>query len=182
MVTAASLLSHAAFEEGRHAQAFPSFGSERTGAPVVAFCRIADAEVRSREPVMEPDALIVQDATLVNQVDLFAGLKPDGYVLVNSARTIEQLGLADLLPGRPAGRAITLAATDLAMEHVGRPVPNAVLLGGLAALTGVVHIDSVAGAIRRTFPGRLGDANVAAATAAYDLVAAREEVPDAHAG
>ena len=75
VVTAAEMLSIAAFEEGRHAQAFPSFGSERMGAPVVAFCRIADKEIRLREPIMEPDALIIQDPTLLHQVDVFAGLK-----------------------------------------------------------------------------------------------------------
>ena len=69
-------LSVAAFDEGRQAQAFPSFGSERTGAPVVSFCRIDDREIRTREPVMAPDALIVQDVTLINQVDLFSGLSP----------------------------------------------------------------------------------------------------------
>ena len=71
VVTAAEMLSIAAFEEGHHAQAFPSFGSERTGAPVVAFCRIADKEIRLREPIMQPDALIIQDPTLLFQVDVF---------------------------------------------------------------------------------------------------------------
>ncbi len=182
VVTAAGLLSEAAFVEGRHSQAFPSFGSERTGAPVVAFCRIADEPIRAREPVMTPDALVVQDATLVHQVDLFRGLASDGYVLINSGRTLEDLGLEDLLEGRPEGRIVTLPATELARTHVGRPVPNAVLLGGLAALTGLVHLDSVAGAIRKQFPGPLGEGNVAAATAAYELiVGSREETPHAHA-
>src|SRR5688572_21782170 len=85
VVTAAELLSVAAFGEGRHAQAFPSFGSERTGAPVVAFCRIDDVPIRTREPIGEPDALIVQDPTLLHQVAVFDGLRPDGYVLINSA-------------------------------------------------------------------------------------------------
>jgi pyruvate ferredoxin oxidoreductase gamma subunit len=84
VVTAAELLSVAAFDEGRHAQAFPSFGSERTGAPVVSFCRISDAPIRTREPVAEPDALIVQDPTLLHQVDLFAGLGPGAYALINN--------------------------------------------------------------------------------------------------
>ena len=81
VVTAAEILSMAAFDGGRHAQAFPSFGSERMGAPVVAFCRIDERPIRTREPVMEPDALIVQDVTLIHQVDLFAGLAPEAYVL-----------------------------------------------------------------------------------------------------
>ncbi len=72
VVTAAEMLSVAAFREGRFAQAFPSFGSERTGAPVVAFCRLDDKEIRLREPIMQPDALIIQDPTLLHQVDVFA--------------------------------------------------------------------------------------------------------------
>src|SRR5450756_2142092 len=72
VVTAAELLSVAAFLEQRHAQAFPSFGSERMGAPVVSFCRIDDKEIRLREPILEPDALIIQDPTLLNQIDVFA--------------------------------------------------------------------------------------------------------------
>ena len=96
VVTATEMLSIAAFEEGRHAQAFPSFGSERTGAPVVAFCRIADKEIRSREPVMKPDALIIQDPTLLRQIDVFAGLKTNGFVLINTKSTFEELGLGEI--------------------------------------------------------------------------------------
>lgn len=169
VVTAAELLSEAAFEEGRHAQAFPSFGSERTGAPVVAFCRISERPIRMREPVMTPDALVVQDATLIHQVDLFAGLKADGYVLVNSTKSLHELGLEDLLPGRE-GRVLTVPATDIAREHIGRPMPNAVLLGALASLTDLVHLPSVTGAIAARFPTAVADANIAAATAAYDLI------------
>src|SRR4051794_1715436 len=97
VVTAAEMLSIAAFRQGKHAQAFPSFGSERTGAPVVAYCRIADKEIRVREPILAPDALIIQDPTLVHQVDLFSGLAPKGYILLNTSRTFEALGLAELL-------------------------------------------------------------------------------------
>src|ERR671927_350799 len=73
VVTAAELLSVAAFLEGKHAQAFPSFGSERTGSPVVSFCRMDDRPIRSREPIAEPDALIIQDPTLLHQIDVFGG-------------------------------------------------------------------------------------------------------------
>jgi pyruvate ferredoxin oxidoreductase gamma subunit len=173
VVTAAELLSVAAFAEGRHAQAFPTFGSERTGAPVVAFCRIDDAPIRIREPIAEPDALIVQDATLVHQVDLFAGLAPDGYVLINSSRDLERLGLAELRRRFRPERLCTVPATDLAREHLGRPVPNAALLGGFAALTGMTSIDSLAEAIRERFPGRVGEGNVAAARAALASVRER---------
>jgi len=95
-VTAAEILSVAAFNEGRHAQAFPTFGSERTGAPVVSFCRIDDKPIRLREPINEPDALIVQDPTLLHQVNLFEGLNPEGYLLVNTSHRLTELGLEDL--------------------------------------------------------------------------------------
>lgn len=179
VVTAAELLSEAAFEEGRHAQAFPSFGSERTGAPVVAFCRVSEEPIRLREPVVRPHAVVVQDATLLHQVELFAGLRPDGFVLVNSARGLTELGLDDLLVGRE-GRVRTIPASDIAREHIGRPMPNAVMLGALAALTGLVHLPSVAGAIEARFAPAVAAANVAAARAAYDLVV--EEVSRARAG
>jgi pyruvate ferredoxin oxidoreductase gamma subunit len=170
VVTAAELLSVAAFDEGRHAQAFPSFGSERTGAPVVAFCRIADREIRVREPVVHPDALVVQDATLLHQVDVFAGLKPEGYVLINSTGTASDLGLDEIAASLPAGRLITLPATEIARTHIGRPVPNLVMLGGLAAFTGIVHLPALLEAMEEHFPGALGEKNAAAATAAYELV------------
>src|SRR5690349_6592159 len=89
VVTAAEMLSIAAFNEGRFAQAFPSFGSERMGAPVMAFCRIDAREIRLREPVMQPHALIIQDATLLQQVDLFNGVSPTGFILINSTRSVE---------------------------------------------------------------------------------------------
>ena len=81
VVTAAELLSIAAFLEGRHAQAFPTFGSERTGAPVTSYCRIDTETIRLREPIAVPDAVIVQDPTLLRQIDAFAGLSRDGYAV-----------------------------------------------------------------------------------------------------
>jgi pyruvate ferredoxin oxidoreductase gamma subunit len=179
VVTAAEMLSIAAFEEGRHAQAFPSFGSERTGAPVVAFCRIADREIRLREPIMAPDALIIQDPTLLHQVDVFAGLKPDGYILINTSKTFVELGLADFVGSHRAERLRTVSATDLALRHVGRPVPNVPLLGGFAAVSGIIQLESVIKAIRARFSGKLADGNIAAATEAYKIV--RQEMEAAHA-
>lgn len=176
VVTAAELLSVAAFVEGRHAQAFPTFGSERTGAPVVAFCRIDDEPIRVREPIVEPDALVVQDPTLLHQVNLFAGLGPDGSILINSTRSFDELGLGELYGRFRRERLLTVPATDLAREHLGRPLPNAALLGGLAGLTGLVSIDSVAEAIRERFPGRVGEGNVAAAEAAFAFV--RDQVEE----
>lgn len=170
VVTAAEMLSIAAFRENRFAQAFPSFGSERTGAPVVAYCRFDDKEIRLREPILEPDALIIQDPTLLHQVDLFAGLAHEGYMLINTSRGFEALGLAEFVRGFRAERLCTVPATELALKHVGRPVPNAALLGGFAVLTGRISLDSVAAAIREKFPGKIAEGNVAAATEAYEFV------------
>jgi pyruvate ferredoxin oxidoreductase gamma subunit len=164
------MMSVAAFLEGHHAQAFPSFGSERMGAPVVAFCRIDNKEIRLREPVMTPDALIVQDPTLLHQVDLFKGLDTRGYLLINTRRSYRDLGLGDYVTRFPPHHICTVAATEWALEYVGRPLPNVALLGAFAAVTRRVTLESVAAAIRQKFPGKLGDDNVAAATKAYDSI------------
>ena len=105
VVTAAELLSYAAFLEGQHAQAFPSFGSERTGSPVVSFCRIDDKEIRLREPILEPDGLIVQDPTLFKGTDVFQGLKADGYLLVNTGKSFDELHVASEAARLPIGHA-----------------------------------------------------------------------------
>ena len=169
VVSAAEMLSLAAFDEGRYAQAFPSFGSERMGAPVMAFCRFDDKEIRTREPVLEPDALIIQDPTLLHQVNLFSGLRPGGYILINSTRSFDELGIGDFVRNFDHRHLCTVPATELALKHVGRPLPSAALLGGFAAISGQLQFESVAKAIQEKFPGKVGAANVAAARAAYEL-------------
>jgi len=166
-VTAAELLAVAAFHEHRYAQAFPTFGSERTGAPVVSFCRVADEPIRIHEPIAEPDALLVQDPTLLHQVKVFDGVGPDAYLLVNTSRSFAELGIDEFLEGFDPDRLATVPATELAREHLGRPLPNAALLGAFAALTGVVSLESVVQAIVERFPGRVGEANAGAARAGH---------------
>jgi pyruvate ferredoxin oxidoreductase gamma subunit len=183
VVTAAELLSVAAFREGRHAQAFPSFGSERTGAPVVAFCRISDREIRAHEPIASPDVLIIQDPTLLHQVDLFSGLPEAGYLLINSSRSFSELGLDDLATRVRPARGVAVPASEIARETIGRPIANAVLLGGFAALTGVISLASVIASIRDRFSGALAEGNVAGAERAYELVQQQiTEVAGAQAG
>ncbi|HTX84822.1 MAG TPA: 2-oxoacid:acceptor oxidoreductase family protein [Streptosporangiaceae bacterium] len=177
VVTAAELLSAAAFAEGKHAQAFPSFGSERTGAPVVSFCRVDDKPIRVREPVMHPDVLIVQDPTLLHQVNVFEGADGDVLLLINSGRPAAELGIEDFTRRLGPDAVQTVPATELALQHVGRPVPNAALLGGFAALTGLVSIDAVEAAVRDRFSGPIAEGNAAAARAAYDAVRGRLVAP-----
>ena len=159
VVTSSELLSSAAFIEGRHAQAFPTFGSERTGAPVAAFCRIDDKAIRAHEPIAEPDVVIVQDPTLLHQVAVFDGLRADGVALIN---TSQGLDLGDV-----PFRVIEVPATDLAREHLGRPMPGAPLLGALSRETGAVSIESLTAAIRERFSGKAAEGNAAAAEAAH---------------
>ncbi len=135
VVSAAEILSVAAFIEGKHSQAVPSFGSERMGAPVVAFCRIDDKPIKLREPILEPDALIVQDPTLFSAIDVFAGLSESGYLLINSKRSIEELGIADAIH-LPEDKVRLVPATEIALKYIKRPSVVKVmikLLSGSAA-------------------------------------------------
>jgi len=170
VVTTAELLSVAAFDEGQHAQAFPTFGSERTGAPVMAFCRFDAAAIRAHDPITVPDAVIVQDPTLLHAVPVLAGTGPRSFVLINSSHPIDALGLPALVEDYLPGHVLTVPATELARVHLGRPLPGCPLLGAFAALTGQVGIDAVSAAVRQRFSGELGEANVRAAVAGHAAV------------
>jgi pyruvate ferredoxin oxidoreductase gamma subunit len=168
VVTAAELLSTAAFDQGLAAQAIPSFGSERTGAPVVAYCRVALRPIRSHDPVIEPDVVVVQDPTMLRLPGILDGLRPDGLLLVNSARRPEALGLTE----SPA-RCVTVPASDLARARLGRPLPNTALLGALAGLTEVVSLNALQRAIRERFRGGAGEQNAALAADGHRLALER---------
>jgi len=166
----AALLATAAFDEGCEAQAFPSFGSERMGAPVTAYCRISDTPIWVREPVGRPDAVVICDPTLLHHVDVFAGLAAEGTVLLNSSRAVAELGIDDLTGSSSDRRVLTVPATELAREFTGRAIPNSALLGAFAAATGLISLGAVERVIRQRFTGRLSDGNVRAARAAFDAL------------
>ena len=161
MVTAAELLSVAAFIDGKFAQAFPSFGPERSGAPVVAFCRLDDGPIRSHEPITEPDTVLVIDASVMGVADVLGGLGPHGFLLVNTVRSLSPI---------PGVAVATVPATEIARRHLGRPLPNIPMLGALAAMTGTLKLSSLIEAVRQRFPGKVGEANAAAATEAFDMI------------
>lgn len=169
VVTAAELLSIAAFYEGYFSQAFPTFGSERAGAPVTAFCRISGRKIRTRSPISAPDVMVVQDPTLLLLPEVFSGLRESGRVLVNSTRPADVFSLAT---GREV---ITVPATEVALRHVGRPLPNAALLGGLAAIWDIVGLDALLQAINERFTAEVAAANAAAAAEAFGVLASRVE-------
>ena len=181
-VTAAELLAVAAFEDGLYAQAFPSFGSERMGAPVEAYCRVGPSPIRTREPVARPDVVIVQDPTLLGQVNLFGGLVASGYVIVNASHPVEELALDGVFDLVIRKNILSVPATRIALEHIGRPTPNSALLGALSALTGLFSKDGVIRALEHRFPPSVAEANSRAVEEAYDFVVAqREEVTSAPA-
>ncbi|HYA45610.1 MAG TPA: 2-oxoacid:acceptor oxidoreductase family protein, partial [Acidimicrobiales bacterium] len=170
VVTAAELLSVAAFLDGRFAQAFPSFGSERKGAPVIAYCRISDQAIRTREPIAAPDALIIQDPTLLRAEGPLLGAGEDAFVLLNTVKPWTELDILGGLERFRPERVVNVPATEIALAQVGRPIPNAALLGGFAALTGAVRFSAIVEAIRGRFPGAIGERNIAAASEARRLV------------
>ena len=118
----------------------------------------------------EPDALIVQDPTLLHQVDLFNGLGPDAHILINSSRSLDDLGLGEFGQGFRPERLLTVPATDVARRCLGRPLPNAAMIGGFAALTGRLRLEAVTDAIGERFPGVLGERNAAAARETFGFV------------
>lgn len=164
VVTAGELLANAAFEDGLYAQAMPSFGTERTGAPVEAYVRLDDKKIRARTKVYEPDYVIVQDPTLLDAVNVMEGLKPDGVVIINSEKPPDKLGV------QAKAKVYAVPALAIARETIGRPIPNTALVGAFAAATGAISLDAVAKSIRRRFSGEAGEKNVQAATRAYETV------------
>lgn len=170
VVTAAELLSVAAFADGQHSQAFPSFGSERTGAPVVSYCRISSEKIRLREPVLEPDALLIQDVTLLHSIDVFAGSNPQGFILINTRKSFDELGIGEFMATRDPKKNLIVPASDIALKHIGRPLPNAALLGGFAAATGLVKLESILAAIEDRFPAKIAASNIEAAKESFEFV------------
>jgi pyruvate ferredoxin oxidoreductase gamma subunit len=163
VVTAAELVAQAAFADGKYALAFPSFGSERMGAPVTSFVRISDDPIRARNQIYEPDFLIVQDATLIGSIDVAAGLKDSGLMIIDTEKKPSELKL------NTKARILTIPASKIAMEIIGRPIQNTTLLGYFAAVTGLISFDGVKKAIENRFPGPIALKNVAAAEKAFSL-------------
>lgn len=158
-VTAARLLAEAAFLEGKYCQAFPFFGAERRGAPVVAFARIDDKPIRVRTQVYEPNHVVVLDPTVLEAVNVVAGLKRGGLAVINAKKIPEEL---------KGAKVALIDATAIAIETLGVPITNTAMLGALAKTTGVVSLDSVIKAVEKRFKGKLAEKNVTAAKAAHD--------------
>jgi len=163
-VTAAELLAHAAFAEGKWAQSFAFFGAERRGAPVEAFLRIADEPNPIRSRIYRPDYVLVFDSKLLKVVAVADGLKEDGIIIVNTANEPEEVGIK-------GHRVATVDATGIALALdllvAGLPVVNTTMTGAFAKATGEVKLESVTKTIRQQWPGSVGEKNAEAATRAY---------------
>lgn len=165
-MTLAHLIAEAAYEEGQWAQAFPAFGVERRGAPVEAFARIDSEKITDRSQVNEPTYVVVQDASIIEFVDVVNGLDDDGVVVVNSTADPSEL------PIDTEQSIVTINATDIALEHLGRPIMNTALLGAFSGATDVLGVESVESVITSAFPGDIGQKNASAAGAAFAEVQA----------
>ena len=146
VVTAAELIAIAAFFEGHAAQAFPSFGVERTGAPIEAFARIDDKPIRIREHIYQPDFLIIQDATLLATVDVAKGCMPKTIAIINTAKPKNELKI-----NLPTENIHTIDATKIALEIIGKNIINTVILGAFAKTSGLISLESLKKAIKEKF-------------------------------
>jgi pyruvate ferredoxin oxidoreductase gamma subunit len=161
-VTSAELLALAAIGEGKYAQAFPSFGPERRGAPVVAFCRISDQPIRIRANIYEPDIIVVLDPTLLKIVNVAAGLKPSGIVVTTSKDSPEMVRETLGIKNRIA----VVDAIKIAMEVLGVPITNTAMLGSLIRAADLVKRESFIPPLKERF-GRIAEKNIAAFDRAY---------------
>jgi len=165
-VTAAELSAYAAIEEGKHAQAFPSFGPERRGAPVVAFSKFSDKPILSRSDIYSPDVVIVLDPTLFKSVNVMEGLKPNGILMVNTSRSAEELlRKHEFLENVKLG---VLNATRIAMDVLKMPIVNTAMLGSFVRATGLIRLETVIELVKRRFHGAAGEKNAEAVRRAYN--------------
>jgi 2-oxoacid:acceptor oxidoreductase gamma subunit (pyruvate/2-ketoisovalerate family) len=162
-VTAAEILAMAVINEGRYAQAFPAFGGERRGAPVLAFTRINDREILVRSQVYRPDVIVVLDPILVKMGGLDEGLKADGTVVLNSHAEPARFESSF----KAAGKIATVDATSIALHELGTPITNTAILGALVKATGVVKLETLEAIFRERFKA-YADKNVNAVRGAYN--------------
>ena len=170
-VTSAEILARAAISEDKYAQAFPSFGPERRGAPVLAFVRIDSKQpVMVRSEITEPDVVVVLDPGLLKIVNVASGLKPGGIVVINTKKKAAQIRQEFGIKGRIA----TVDATRIAREELGVPITNTSMAGAVVKATGAVKMESMTEPLQDRF-GRLADRNIKAARRAYDEIVIEEK-------
>lgn len=156
VVTSNQMLGKAALSEGNYIQAFPEFGPERTGAPVRAFLRISKEPIQVYAQVYHPDVVVCIDPTLLDVVNPAEGLKEDGILVVNSRE--EPQAIRDKF-GFTGGKVVTVDASTIAMEVMGRPFTNMPTMAAAVKATGVVAVETVINEVLERYPGKVGDLN-----------------------
>lgn len=159
----AQFMAIAALEDGKYGQAFPFLGGggERRGKPILAFCRLSERPIRIRSRISDPDYVIVQDSTILDELDVTEGVKNDGLILINTDKSARELGL------QGAFRIFAMPANELARKILGRPIMNTALLGAFAAATKELSLNAVLTAVRGKFPGELGEKNAQVVKESY---------------
>ena len=162
----AQFMAIAALEDGKYGQAFPFLGGggERRGKPIMAFCRLSDRPIRMRSRVSKADYVILQDVTILKEVDVAAGIKPGGMILVNTDKSAEDMGL------KGDFKVFSFSADELAREILGRPIMNTALLGAFAAMTGELTLEATLKAVQSKFPGSLGEKNAQVVERSYQML------------
>ncbi len=162
-MTSAELTALAAIEEGKYAQAFPSFGPERRGAPVMSFVRVNDVPIVTRAKVYEPDIVIVLDPTLLKIVDVEAGLKKGGTVILNTSKSAEQVRKETGIKAKLA----TVDASKIAMETMRVPITNTTMIGALMKACGIIQMSGLQGPMKHRF-GPIAEKNMKSCQRAYE--------------
>ena len=171
-VTSAELLAQAAISEGKYAHAFPSFGPERRGAPVLAFVRISrEQPIKVRAEVTQPDIVVVLDPGLLSIVNVASGLKDSGMLVINTKKQAGEIKKEFALKSSLA----ILDAAKIAREVLGVPIVNTTMVGALVKATGVVELESLIEPLKHRF-GRLGERNINAMKRAYEETVVEEKV------
>ena len=169
--TAAFLLAESLIEQGKYAQGFPDYGPERMGAPIRGYNRISDEPVRLHCDVKSPGIVIVLDPTLIGSGDITAGLKPDGTIIVNSPKSAQEMRQELEIT---EGAVYTIDATGIALDEIGRPIPNSPMIGALLKVTDLAEFESMAAIVAKKFEGKLSkeliDGNIRAMKRAYEEV------------
>lgn len=162
-VTSAELTALAAIDEGKFAQAFPSFGPERRGAPVMAFVRVSDDRIRTREKVYEPNIVVILDPSLLQIVNVEAGLRDGGLVVLNTTKSFAEVRAETGIKARLA----LVDATKIALETMRLPITNTTMLGTLLKASELIPVDALRGPIQNRF-GPIAEKNLTACMRAFD--------------
>ncbi len=169
--TAADFFTQVAISEGKYSQAFPEYGPERSGAPMRSYTRVSSEPIKLHSAVYEPNIVAIVDPTLIGPVNVLEGLLEEGIILINTQLSPQE---ARKLYGIQGHKLYTIDATTIALQELGRPIPNMPMVGALVKVTGLVKLDHVIGGLRQSFSGKFGkdvvEKNVKAINRAYEEV------------